>query len=99
MDKEQQIINTLSRIEKKITEQTLTQKKVLSFQEAAIYTGYSSSHLYKLTSWGKIPHYKPAGKFLYFNREELDKWLLRNRVSTTDEMDSKASTIVALDDK
>ena len=27
----------------------------------------------------KYPHYKPRGKMLYFNREEIDKWLLQNK--------------------
>ncbi len=25
------------------------------------------------------PHYKPRGKMLYFNKEEIDKWLLQNK--------------------
>jgi excisionase family DNA binding protein len=51
----------------------------------------SQSHLYKLTSAGSIPHYKPNGKKLYFNREELDQWLLRNRNATNDEIEQQAA--------
>ena len=68
----------------------ISQKTVLSFEETARYTGLSKSYLYKLTSGGGIPFYKPQGKHIYFNKEELDKWLLRNRNTTSEEMDSQA---------
>ena len=76
----------LSRIEDLL----LNQKTVLSFEETAVYTGLSKSHLYKLTSTGGIPCYKPTGKKLYFNKEELDEWLLRNKKLSQDEIDDKA---------
>ena len=62
----------------------LLNKSVLNFDEVAVYTGLSKSTLYKLTSSKKIPHYKPSGKLLYFDRKELDSWLLQNRVHTTE---------------
>jgi excisionase family DNA binding protein len=43
------------------------------------YIGVSESLLYKLTAAKEVPHYKPRGKMLYFNREEIDKWLLQNK--------------------
>ncbi|MDR0421391.1 MAG: helix-turn-helix domain-containing protein [Proteiniphilum sp.] len=79
-------------VENSIKMAGLATKEVLTFDEAAIFTGLSKSYLYKLTSGQKIPHYKPAGKVLYFNREELQAWLLQNRVSTTDEVAEKAQS-------
>lgn len=58
--------------------------KPLTFAEACAYTGFSKSYLYKLTSAGRIPHYKPEGKRLYFDKGELDKWLLRNPASVVE---------------
>lgn len=55
-------------------------KKVLTFEEACLYMGVSESLLYKLTSSKEVPHYKPRGKMLYFNKEELDQWLLQNKM-------------------
>ncbi len=49
--------------------------KPLSFKEACNYLGYAPSYLYKLTSSGKIPHYKPSGKILFFSKVELDEWI------------------------
>lgn len=70
----------------------ITAKEILTFDEAALYLGLSKSYLYKLTSGQKIPHYKPAGKMVYFNRGELETWLQQNRVSTMTEINTKAQS-------
>ena len=77
----------------------LSQKTVLNFDEVAFYTGLSKSYLYKLTSTGGVPCYKPQGKHIYFNKQEIDQWLLRNRKATNDELDSQANTFVAIKNK
>lgn len=66
-------------------------KEVLTSTEAAKYLGISKSNLYKLTMQKIIPYYKPMGKICYFNRQELETWLQRNRVSTADEINDKAA--------
>lgn len=55
-------------------------KEVLTADEAAKYMGVSKSYLYKLTCKQEIPHYKPMGKMCYFNRQELETWLQRNKI-------------------
>lgn len=67
--------------EMKETKECINTKAVLTFQEACAYTGFGASYLYKLTSTGQIPHYKPTGKMVFFNRVELEGWLMRNRVA------------------
>ncbi|MAW96454.1 MULTISPECIES: helix-turn-helix domain-containing protein [unclassified Leeuwenhoekiella] len=57
----------------------LANKKVLTLDEACDYTGMSRSYLYRLTSSGIIPHSKPSGKLVYFEREALEQWLLQNK--------------------
>jgi excisionase family DNA binding protein len=74
----------------------LSQKVVLNFDDVANYTGLSKSYLYKLTSLREIPCYKPNGKHIYFNKQEIDKWLLQNRKLTNDELTCEASTFVTL---
>jgi excisionase family DNA binding protein len=74
----------------------LSQKVVLNFNEVATYTGLSKSYLYKLTSSAGIPCYKPQGKQIYFNKQEIDKWLLQNRKATNLELENQASTFVTL---
>lgn len=73
-----------------------SQKTVLNFDEVAAYTGLSKSYLYKLTCSGGIPCYKPQGKHIYFNKPEIDQWLLQNRKATTREIESQAVTFVTL---
>lgn len=65
-------------------------KEVLTSEEAARYMGYSMSGLYKLTMRRVIPHYKPTGRSVFFNRKELEAWLQTNRVSTDEELTAKA---------
>lgn len=65
-------------------------KEVLTSEEAAKYMGISRSYLYKLTMRKEIPHYKPMGKVVYFNRVELEQWLQSNRASTITEISQKA---------
>lgn len=74
----------------------LSQKTVLNFNEVAAYTGLSKSYLYKLTSSGGIPCYKPQGKHIYFSKQEVDQWLMQNRKATNAEIESEASTYVTL---
>jgi excisionase family DNA binding protein len=74
----------------------LSQKVVLNFNEVATYTGLSKSYLYKLTSSAGIPCYKPQGKQIYFNKQEIDQWLLQNRKATNLELENQASTFVTL---
>lgn len=78
----------LERIEKLL----ISQKTVLNFEELVEYTGLSSSYLYKLTSKGDIPFYRPNGKQLYFNKQEIDAWLLRNRSKTNEEIQIEVTT-------
>ena len=66
-------------------------KEVLTSNEAAKYMGVSKSYLYKLTMRQQIPHYKPMGKMVYFNRLELEQWLQSNRVSTATEISQQAA--------
>ena len=53
-------------------------KEVLTLEEACEYTGISRGYMYKLTAAEKIPHSKPSGKMIYFERSKLNAWLLRN---------------------
>jgi len=65
-------------------------KNVLSFDEASIFLHLSKSYLYKLTSGNLIPHYKPQGKMLYFEKAELETWLRQNPVKTHAQIEQEA---------
>jgi len=82
------ILEQLDRIEKLLR----ANKNVLSFDEASDYTGISRSYLYKLTASGEIPFSKPRGKMIFFSREKLDAWLLRNERKSKSDIQSEAIT-------
>lgn len=86
-----EILKQLDRIERNTL---LASKNVLTFEDVVVLTGLSRSYLYKLTSSNQIPHYKPSGKQLYFDREEIENWLKQNRVATVEETDRKATNYV-----
>jgi excisionase family DNA binding protein len=68
-------------------------KTALTMSEAALLTGLSKSHLYKLVCYKKIPHYKSdGGKLTYFDKGELTAWQLQHRVKTVEELETEAAT-------
>ena len=87
MDEIKELTEQLGRIK----EMLVSQKTVLTFNEAVAYMGVSKGHLYKLTSRRQIRHYKPRGKMVYFNRAELDAWLCQNPVKTVTAIEQEAS--------
>lgn len=69
-------------------------KNVLSFEEASRFLNLSKSYLYKLTSGNLIPHYKPQGKMLYFEKAELEAWLRKNPVKTQGQIEQQAQKYI-----
>ena len=66
-------------LKKQLKGLVLSQKPILTMDEAVMYTGLSKSYLYKLTYRKLIPHYKPTGKIIFFDRNELDKFFTTNQ--------------------
>lgn len=69
-------------------------KTVLDLNEASFFTGFSTGHLYRLTSGRQIPHFKKNRK-LYFKKSDLEAWLCADRILTTEEINNKAATYAA----
>ena len=101
MSKECNGVENLNQLSKQISDlqnNNLSQKNVLTFDEACRYTGIKNSYMYKLTSTGKIPHTKPMGKMIYFDRAELENWLLHNQ-AIHEEIEAQGSTYVTLNQR
>lgn len=90
------ILQKLTNLEMRLQEQNVLRKEVLNFREACTYLDISASHMYKLTSTKRIPHFCPEGKRLYFNRLELDEWLQRNRQTSTDKIETIAANYLLI---
>ena len=50
-------------------------KGTFTVEDAALYLGITTSHLYKLVRKYDIPHSRPTNGRIFFNKEELDKWI------------------------
>lgn len=81
------ILDKLENIERNIL---LMSKNVLSIEDVELLTGLSRRYLYKLTSRNEIPHSKPNGKKMYFDRKEIEDWMRQNRVCPKQEIEQKA---------
>ena len=74
----------------KFDELKIITKPFLSVEELASYIGVKVSYIYKMTHNREIPHYKPGGKMIYFDRKEIDECVLSQRVATADGIRSEA---------
>ena len=89
---EKEILSELQEL-KKLT--VLSAKKALTMSDVALLTGLSKSHLYKLCCSKKIPYYKGnGGKFTYFDKSEVEAWMLKNRVKTVEELETEAANYI-----
>jgi len=62
-------------------------KEFLTVQEAADYLGLSSSLIYKMTSKHDISVYKPNGKTIFLRRDDINRWISRNKVMSQEELE------------
>lgn len=95
MENQNELLKQFEQLRKVVSLNILLQKPVLNFQETCQYLDISSSHLYKLTSKRAIPHFCPNGKKLYFKRDELDVWLLRNKQLSLDEIEEHTDAFLS----
>ena len=86
------ILNKLTAIESLL--EATSQPKPLTLMEAAKFLDLSRSHLYKLTSERKIPHFKPNRKKIYFDKSELVQWLKRKPTRTLEETEAQAASYI-----
>jgi len=92
MQQQTEIISRLDSIESILLN---LNSKPLNLEETADYLHVSKSYLYKLTSQNKIPYYKPSGKLVYFDKKELDAWILQNRITPQTEIQEAAISHVS----
>ena len=82
----EEIAQRLDRLERMTA---LSAKNVLDINDTAELTGYSVKYLRLLIAKRDIPHYR-RGNRLYFDRDEIEEWMLGERIPTNEEMKVKA---------
>ena len=69
----------------------LYRKRIYTMKEAALVSGVSESYIQKLISSNQIPHSKPTGKLIFIRRRDLEKFLMKNYVNTSEEIETIVS--------
>lgn len=64
----------LSRLDR-IVSMLFHTKAVLTTEEASMYLGITTGHLYRMVRKFNIPHTRPTNGKIYFRKEELDGWI------------------------
>ena len=63
--------------------------KIMTTKTVAAYLSVTTSCIYKLTSSREIPHSK-RGKRLYFQKNEIDNWVMENKCLTNKDIKDMA---------
>lgn len=94
MEKNQQIARVLKEVRilrREIKISNLYRKRIYTMKEAALVSGVSESYIQKLISSNQIPHSKPTGKLIFIRRRDLEKFLMKNYVNTSEEIETIVS--------
>lgn len=65
-------------------------KSILNADELCLLLGISKPYLYKLTSKGRIKFYRPFGKLMFFDKDEVVQSLKQNPIKSFDEIENTA---------
>jgi excisionase family DNA binding protein len=74
-----------------INHRLLCSKTVFNLNDASAYSGLSKSHLYHLTSSGKLRFYRPFGKCIFISKDELEEALKQNAHNENLQVDQNVS--------
>ena len=94
------IMDKLNRIERMVTiirenqENSKTQdsgKEIMNVQQVAKYLNIAKQTVYGMTSRREVPYYK-RGNRLYFQKSDIDEWLLSTRRKTIEEIKMEAAS-------
>ena len=56
------------------------EKKYINIKQAADYLNMSVRYIYTLVQKRQIRAYRPSGKILLFNIDELDAWVVKSAI-------------------
>lgn len=80
------ILREINELRALVVKQARAQKEIISVEECAEFLGLSISYIYRLTHEKRLPYYRPNGKKIYFQKQELLNWLLSHRISPDSEL-------------
>lgn len=65
-------------------------KQALTVEELSRYADISVNYIYHLTATGKLKYSKPFGKKIYFDKNEIDAFLLQKAVASNKDREAQA---------
>lgn len=69
-------------------------KDHLDFKEAMRYLGISKSTLYKMNCRNAIPYSKGDGIKVYYQRADLDSYISKNKIASTEQINQKVKRYI-----
>lgn len=81
-----ELAERLERIERFLV---ISAKEALDTREAALFLGVTENRIRVLVWRKEIPYYK-RGRSVFFKKSELEGWMLRDRIPTTEEIEQEA---------
>lgn len=91
MTNRKSVLREIKLLKQEVKQSNLFRKRIYTMKEASIAAGVSISLIQKLIASNQIIHSKPNGKLIFIRRRDLESFLMRNRITSIDEVD----TIVA----
>lgn len=67
------------------------QKKMWTVDDFCTYTDISKAYAYHLTATGKVKFYRPFGKLIFFDADEVIEFLKQNPVESNKTITAKAT--------
>jgi excisionase family DNA binding protein len=69
-------------------------EKPLKVEEAAEFLSLAKTYVYQLVRMGKLTAFNPGGKRLYFRQEDLEKYILKGKRASSEELMALADSIL-----
>lgn len=64
-------------------------KKIWTMEDFCAFTGFSRDYAYQLTGSGKVKCYRPLGKMIFFEPDEVIEFLKQNPSMSAKELKAK----------
>jgi len=94
------LLKEVRSLKREMKNSSLFRKRIYTMKEAALVSGVSLSFIQKLISSNQIPHSQPTGKLIFIRRRDLEEFLMRNYVDSSEEIDTIVSnTLLTLKTK
>lgn len=83
----EEILNELREMKKILL---LASKEVLNVEDASILLGVSKDRIYHMVNSGDLPCYKRGNKSIFFKKSEIERWMLRGKKMSNEELEIEA---------